>query len=45
MVCSKQDPEIILTIRRFVDEIYYCKVQAHLTEKEQVYFERELMYP
>jgi len=31
-----------LIIRRFVDDIYYCTIQADPTLKELVYFEREL---
>jgi hypothetical protein len=45
MVCAKKDRNTILTVRRFVDEIYFCKNQAHLNQKELAFFERELVYP
>lgn len=35
-------PEQKLIIRRYVDSIYYCTIQADPTLKELVYFEREL---
>lgn len=45
MVCAKTDQNTMLTVRRFVDEIYFCKDQAHLNQKERAFFERELVYP
>jgi len=45
MVCAKKAPNTMLTVRRYIDEIYYCKIQSLLDKKELVYFERELMYP
>ena len=42
VVCSKEVPEKKLVIRRYVDKIYYCKVQNDPSAKELVYFEREL---
>jgi hypothetical protein len=43
IVCAKENPTLKLVIRRYVDRIYYCKVQADSTAKELVYFERELI--
>jgi len=42
-VCAKINPTQKLLIRRYVDRIYYCKIQKDLAHKELVYFERELM--
>jgi hypothetical protein len=42
VVCAKENPTLKLVIRRYVDRIYYCKVQADPAAKELVYFEREL---
>lgn len=42
VVTAKEDPTKKLVIRRYVDRIYYCKVQGDPNAKEQVYFEREL---
>jgi hypothetical protein len=42
-VCAKVNPLQKLLIRRYVDRIYYCKIQNDLAHKELVYFERELM--
>ena len=43
VVCSKEDPSRKLVIRRYVDRIYYCKVQQDPSHRELVYFDRELM--
>ena len=43
VVYAKEDPSVKLVIRRYVDRIYYCKVQQDLTHRELVYFDRELM--
>jgi hypothetical protein len=43
VVYAKVDPTLKLTIRRYVDKIYYCKVQEDPDRKELVYFERELV--
>jgi hypothetical protein len=43
VVVAKVAPALKLVIRRYVDHIYYCKVQEDPTRKELVYFERELM--
>ena len=42
-VCSTVNPTQELLIRRYVDRIYYCRIQNDLAHKELVYFERELM--
>lgn len=42
VVHAKVDPGLKLVIRRYVDRIYYCKVQHDPTRKELVYFEREI---
>jgi hypothetical protein len=42
-VCAIVNPTQELLIRRYVDRIYYCKIQNDLAHKELVYFERELM--
>jgi hypothetical protein len=43
VVCAKENPTKKLVIRRYVDRIYYCKIQSDTTAKELVYFERELV--
>jgi uncharacterized protein YodC (DUF2158 family) len=43
VVQAKVNPALNLVIRRYVDRIYYCKIQQDLTHKELVYFERELV--
>jgi len=42
-VCAMVNPIQKLLIRRYVDRIYYCKIQNDLAHKELVFFERELM--
>lgn len=42
-VCARVAPEVPLTVRRFVDAIYYCKVATMPDQREQVFFERELI--
>ncbi|AEV33927.1 hypothetical protein [Owenweeksia hongkongensis] len=42
VVHSKANPEQKLIVRRYVDRIYYCKIQDDLDHKDVVYFEREL---
>jgi hypothetical protein len=41
VVHAKVNPALKLVIRRYVDRIYYCKVDDP-TRKELVYFEREI---
>ncbi len=43
IVYAKKEPETALTIRRYVDRIYYCKKNGDTDHKELVYFDRELM--
>lgn len=42
-MCAIVNPTQKLLIRRYVDRIYYCKIQKDPAHKELVYFERELM--
>lgn len=42
IVFAKVNPSLKLVVRRYVDRIYYCKIQKNPTLKELVYFEREL---
>lgn len=44
VVYGANEPNLKLVIRRYVDRIYYCKVQDDPEQKERVYFERELSY-
>ena len=43
VVYAKANPDVKLVIRRYVDRVYYCKVDTNPSGKEQVYFERELV--
>ena len=43
VVYPKVNPTLKLVVRRYVKRIYYCTIQANPTQKELVYFERELM--
>ena len=43
VVAAKKNPELKLVIRRYIDQVYYCKVQDDPEAKELVYFERELV--
>lgn len=42
LVCAIVNPTQKLLIRRYIDKIYYCKIQNDIAHKELVYFEREL---
>lgn len=33
IVYAKINPELKLVIRRYVDQIYYCKIEKDLTQK------------
>lgn len=35
-------PEIKLIVRRYVDRVYYCRIQPDTGGNDVVYFEREL---
>jgi hypothetical protein len=41
-VHAKVNPSLSLTIRRYVERIYYCKVANNPKHKEFAYFEREI---
>ncbi len=43
VVRAKVNPNQNLIVRRYVDRIYYCKIQENPSHKDLVYFERELM--
>jgi len=43
VVCAKVNPPLKLKIRRYVDQVYYCKLLDDPEAKELVYFERELV--
>jgi hypothetical protein len=42
-VYAKADPSTKLKVRRYVDRVYYCRIEGAPDEKELVFFERELM--
>ena len=42
IVSPLADPRSKLSVRRFVDRIYYCRDLSNPGSPEQVYFEREL---
>ena len=42
-VYANVDPTRTLVVRRYVKRIYYCTVPDDPSQKELVYFERELM--
>lgn len=42
-VYAKQFPTVKLTVRRYLQRIYYCRVASDNALKEQVYFENELL--
>jgi hypothetical protein len=43
IVSAKVNPTLKLIIRRYVDQVYYCKIQEYPKRDELVYFERELV--
>ena len=43
VVYAKENPTLKLVVRRYVNRVYYCTIQANPSQKELVYFERELM--
>jgi hypothetical protein len=43
VVYAKVDPTLKLIVRRYIDQIYFCKVQEDPERKELIYFERELV--
>ena len=42
-VYAKENPSLRLIVRRYLDDIYYCKIPNEPDRKELVYFERELI--
>ena len=42
-VAAKSNPEQKLVIRRYIDQVYYCKVKDNRESKELAYYERELV--
>ena len=43
VVRAKINPNQNLIVSRYVNRIYYCKIQENPTHKDLVYFERELL--
>ena len=41
-VYAKVNPKQRLTVRCFLDQIYYCRITNEPNKKELVFFEREL---
>lgn len=41
-VRAKVNPHLMLVVRRYIDRVYYCKIENDPNQKELVYFEREL---
>jgi hypothetical protein len=42
-VFAKENPALKLIVRRYIDDIYYCRIPNEPDKKELVYFERELI--
>lgn len=43
VVYAKVNPNLKLVIRRYIDQLYFCKIQQEPESKELIYFERELV--
>ena len=43
LVYAKAYPEVKLIVKRGVDRMYYCKLEAEPTLKSLVYFEQDLV--
>ncbi len=43
VVRAKENINQNLIVRRYVDRIYYCKIQEDPNHKDLAYFERELL--
>lgn len=43
VVFAKENPELALVVRRYIDRIYYCRVRDDADHQELVYFDRELL--
>ncbi|WP_299761603.1 hypothetical protein [uncultured Pontibacter sp.] len=42
-VFAKVNSDLILTIRQYLKRIYYCTVKSQPSQKDLVYYERELV--
>ncbi|WP_460920581.1 hypothetical protein [Pontibacter brevis] len=42
-VFAKVNPDLKLTIRQYLKRIYYCTVNSNPSQKDLVYYERELI--
>ncbi|WP_439882653.1 hypothetical protein ACSX1A_05670 [Pontibacter sp. MBLB2868] len=42
-VFAKVNPDLRLTIRQYLKRIYYCTVNNNPSQKDLVYYERELI--
>jgi len=43
VVRAKVNPNQNLIVRRYIDRIYYCKIQENPKHKDLAFFERELL--
>ena len=43
VVYPKVNPTLKLVVRRYVKRVYYCTIQETHSQKDLVFFERELM--
>lgn len=43
LVSAKVNPSLQLVIKRYLQRIYYCAVVGNEHEKQQAYFEKEIM--
>ena len=43
VVRAKINPNQNLIVKRYVDRVYFCKIQENPTHKDLVYFEQELL--
>jgi hypothetical protein len=42
IVYDLKNPAVKMTIRRYIDRIYYCQTESDLEKPDMVFFEREL---
>ena len=45
VVYAKENPNLLLVVRRYTNKIYYCMIQDETVQKQLVYFERDLLAP
>lgn len=45
VVYAKENPSLLLVVRKYVDNVYYCMVKDESVQKQLVYFERDLLFP